>query len=91
MPTHRIGLPDGRADRALHLRGLNDALTGKPKDGPVLSPEKEIYEQGYNVGADMRERNHMRRKALQENRSGLEHRIRTAAEIKAAKKLPPLP
>lgn len=91
MPTQRIGLPDDRRDRATHLRGLNDALTGKPADAPGLSPDREIYQQGYNVGADMREKNHARRKALQENRSGLEHRILTVEEEKAAKKLPPLP
>lgn len=96
MATSHVRLPDDPELRRAHLLGLNSATQGLDDADvearrPALEPYRTEFDHGRAVGLHIAEANHARRKALQENRSGLEHRIVSQREEKEAKKLPPLP
>lgn len=96
MPISHVGLPDDPELRRAHLLGLNAGTQGLDEEDverrrPAVEPYRTEFDKGRAVGLAIAARNGPRRKALQESKSGIEHRVEVKKQEKEAKKLPELP
>lgn len=88
MATSRIRLPDDPQMRRIHLTGMRSALQNWSeadvlKARPVLSgPEQDTFDGARNVGLGMVRKNAKRKKALQQGRPGVIHRLKEKAREK---------
>ena len=98
MPTTKIPLPDDPVQRRHFLKGMTAAHQSWTEEDillarPVLSPGCDIFDTGYRLGVDMREKNQIRRRNLMKGFTGKVWRIfHKRDEAKARKDaIPELP